>query len=110
MILLVGATTENPSFSVNPALRSRCWIIELQALSEEEICVALARGLSHLGFVAEEGVLEDIASFSSQDVRRALSILERLASAAENQNLSRALLRANHLKKDLLHDAHAQAR
>ena len=109
LILLIGATTENPSFSVNPALRSRCWIIELQALSEAEICIALARGLDHLGLQAEEGVLEQIASFSSCDVRRALSVLERLAPSAEDQLLTLACLRAARLQKDLLHDAHADA-
>ncbi|MEC7983565.1 MAG: replication-associated recombination protein A, partial [Myxococcota bacterium] len=109
LILLVGATTENPSFSVNPALRSRCWIIELQPLSEDEVCVALKRGLTHLNLTAEEGVLETIASFSSRDVRRALSILERLAPSAEHGLLTTELLSTAQMQKDLLHDSNAQA-
>ena len=44
LIVLVGATTENPSFSINPALRSRCWIIELEPLNESDIITALQRG------------------------------------------------------------------
>ena len=44
LIVLVGATTENPSFSVNPALRSRCWMIQLEALKDEDLLIALRRG------------------------------------------------------------------
>ena len=105
LIVLVGATTENPSFSVNPALRSRCWIIPLQALTEDDICIALKRGLIDLQIQASDDVLLSIAQQSSGDARRALSILERLAPAASDGVLSSAVLEAAQLHKDLLHDA-----
>ena len=44
LVTLIGATTENPYFEVNAALLSRCTVIELSALSEEELVVILERG------------------------------------------------------------------
>ena len=44
LVTLIGATTENPYFEVNSALLSRCTVIELHALSEEELAVVLRRG------------------------------------------------------------------
>ena len=58
LIILVGATTENPSFSINPALRSRCWVIELKSLDVPDIITALQRGLDLLKISAESDVLE----------------------------------------------------
>ena len=109
LIILVGATTENPSFSINPALRSRCWVIELKSLDIPDIITALQRGLNLLNISAESDVLEKIANMSSGDVRRAISILERLAPAAENKELSMEIIQSADLQKDLLHDSKADA-
>ncbi len=109
LIVLVGATTENPSFSINPALRSRCWIIELKSLGTPDIITALQRGLVVLGISTEPKVLEKIANMSSGDVRRAISILERLAPAAENDDLSMEIIQSTDLQKDLLHDSRGDA-
>ncbi len=88
-ILLIGATTENPSFSVIPALLSRCRVIKLTALNENEIrelvLRALAddeRGLGRLGVAAKENAVEKIAAASGGDARAALSILETAAMHA----------------------------
>ena len=102
LIILVGATTENPSFSINPALRSRCWVIELKSLDIPDIITALQRGLNLLNISAEPDVLEQIANMSSGDVRRAISILERLAPTAENKELSMEIIQSADLQKDLL--------
>lgn len=81
-IILIGATTENPSFEVNGALLSRCRVFVLRALSEEEIVQLLQRALEHPdGFGGEhveisEDVLRMIAAFADGDARRALSTLE----------------------------------
>ena len=81
-IILIGATTENPSFEVNGALLSRCKVFVLKALTEEEITGLLRRALeSPRGFggqritIADE-VLGLIASFANGDARTALSTLE----------------------------------
>jgi len=109
LIVLVGATTENPSFSINPALRSRCWIIELEALSESDIVVALQRGCSLLNISASEEVLKMISAYSSGDARRGLSILERIAPSVQDGELTLDILERALLQKDLLHDAKSDA-
>ncbi|MGN0754864.1 MAG: replication-associated recombination protein A [Aristaeellaceae bacterium] len=81
-IILIGATTENPSFEVNSALLSRCKVFVLQALKTEELVGLLHRALTdERGFggqrisVAEE-LLTAIAVFANGDARTALSTLE----------------------------------
>ena len=81
-IILIGATTENPSFEVNAALLSRCKVFVLQALKVEDILELLHHALSvPEGFGKEkvevgEDSLNMIASFSNGDARKALSTLE----------------------------------
>lgn len=81
-IILIGATTENPSFEINGALLSRCRVFVLKALTEEEITELLKRALqSPQGFGGQKielsgDVLHLIASFANGDARMALSILE----------------------------------
>ncbi len=81
-IILIGATTENPSFEVNGALLSRCKVFVLNALTQEDIEVLLRRALKdERGFGTqqidmEEGVIGIIAAFANGDARMALSTLE----------------------------------
>ncbi len=81
-IILIGATTENPSFEVNGALLSRCKVFVLQALSTEELVELLKRALSdERGFGNEQVEISDeliraIANFANGDARSALSTLE----------------------------------
>jgi len=81
-IILIGATTENPSFEVNGALLSRCKVFVLQALKTEEITALLQRALTdERGFGGqniriEPRFLEAIAVFANGDARSALSTLE----------------------------------
>ena len=81
-IVLIGATTENPSFEVNGALLSRCKVFVLQALSAEELTALLARALRDpRGFGGQkieisDDMLQMIANFANGDARSALSTLE----------------------------------
>ncbi len=81
-IILIGATTENPSFEVNGALLSRCKVFVLQALSEEDILQLLqravtdSRGFGNMNVKADEECLKMIAVFANGDARSALSTLE----------------------------------
>lgn len=81
-IILIGATTENPSFEVNGALLSRCKVFVLKPLSESDITELLQRALkSPNGFGEQkidisEDTLHMIAGFSNGDARTALSTLE----------------------------------
>lgn len=81
-IVLIGATTENPSFEVNGALLSRCRVFVLQQLTKEDIAGLLKRAISDpRGFGDQKVVMPDelinvVAGFSNGDARSALSILE----------------------------------
>lgn len=81
-IILIGATTENPSFEINSALLSRCKVFVLQALKTEELTGLLARALKDPRGFGEQKIhisgemLEMIANFSNGDARAALSTLE----------------------------------
>lgn len=81
-IILIGATTENPSFEINSALLSRCKVFVLQALTTEDLTALLARALQdRRGFGdqqirIEEDMLRMIAVFANGDARMALSTLE----------------------------------
>ncbi len=81
-IVLIGATTENPSFEVNSALLSRCKVFVLQALTVDNLTDLLRRALRDPRGFGEQKVnvspdmLESIANFSNGDARTALSTLE----------------------------------
>jgi putative ATPase len=88
-IVLIGATTENPSFEVNAALLSRSRVFVLRGLEEEEIQTILARALANVenGLGAESmqvapDALALIARASGGDARSALNLLELAASSA----------------------------
>lgn len=81
-IILIGATTENPSFEINGALLSRCKVFVLQALRVEELKGLLVRALQDPKGFGEQKIrisgemLEAIATFANGDARAALSTLE----------------------------------
>lgn len=81
-IVLIGATTENPSFEINSALLSRCKVFVLKALTTDDIMDLLEHALNDSkGFKEQNVVIEDdllyvIASFSNGDARVALNTLE----------------------------------
>lgn len=114
-IILIGATTENPSFEVNSALLSRCKVFVLQELKTEELVQLLKRALAdEKGFgtqkinIAEE-LLEMIAVFANGDARTALSTLEMAVlngdmDAGGATTVTRETLEQCTSKKSLLYD------
>lgn len=87
IVSLIGATTENPSFSVNPALRSRAILLRLEPLSRESIVAILANAVtSPLGLDASVELPRDvalsIADVASGDARQALTVLELAAGVS----------------------------
>jgi putative ATPase len=110
-IILIGATTENPSFEVISALLSRSKVYALKALSIDEIVALLERALSDTerglgarGVRASREVLEHIALFSDGDARSAYNVLELGAVAAANGEITRELLEDVLQRKTLLYD------
>lgn len=114
-IILIGATTENPSFEVNSALLSRCKVFVLQELKTEELVQLLKRALAdEKGFGTqkiniEEELLEMIAVFANGDARTALSTLEMAVLNGDmdtggTTTVTRETLEQCTSKKSLLYD------
>ena len=85
-IVLVGATTENPSFELNGALLSRLRVVILPALTEEDLILLMKRALRDesrglaAGVTVEEDAFEWLGRFADGDARRALTALEAAAA------------------------------
>ena len=90
-IILIGATTENPSFEVNNALLSRCRVFVLKELSVDDIFTLLNNAITDKnGFngkvkIKDEDLMK-IAEFSNGDARNALSTLDMIVTNAEDEN------------------------
>ena len=113
-IVLVGATTENPSFNVNGALLSRCRVVVLELLASEALETLLRRaledeerGLGGTGVKAQEDALASLAQLASGDARKALNLLD--LAVADAVSASRDVLTAKAVeavaqRKILLYD------
>jgi putative ATPase len=95
-LTLIGATTENPSFEVNGALRSRMQLYVLKTLTEENIHEVLYRGLAELNLTASDEAVNALTAWSDGDARRALGALEVAANFAEEERLE-----LDHIKNSL---------
>lgn len=89
-IVLIGATTENPYISINPAIRSRTQIFSVHPLSIKDIKVAIKRaisdeerGLGKLPLQVDEDAIESVASTTNGDLRSALNGLELAAQSTD---------------------------
>ncbi len=114
-IVLIGATTENPSFEVNAALLSRSKVFVLKLLSEDAIVTILRsaltdpeRGLGKQNPEADDDALRAIARFSNGDARSALNLLQLTVSSASNPagrpRIDKALLEQTLQNRTLLYD------
>jgi putative ATPase len=110
-IILIGATTENPSFEVNAALLSRSKVFSLRALTVPEIVKLLARaladrerGLGDRGISAAPELLEQIAIMSNGDARSAYNTLEGAVAAATGAELTPQNVEDAMQRKVLLYD------
>ena len=110
-IILIGATTENPSFEVISALLSRSKVYILRSLTLEEVTLLLRRaigdkerGLGNEQVVVDDDLLERIALFSNGDARNALQTLETAAAAAGGSPINEALLEDVLQRKILIYD------
>jgi putative ATPase len=108
-IILVGATTENPSFEVNSALLSRSKVYVLKPLGPDAIVQILRRalaeeerGLGGRGLAADDAALQAIATFANGDARVALNTLE--LAAAMNTTIDAGLVQQVLEKRALLYD------
>ena len=117
-IILIGATTENPSFEVNGALLSRCRVFVLQPLSADDLLKMLKHALqSPKGFGGQKIDISDdllnlIANFANGDARSALSTLEMVILNGDMQGdtvvVTKEILEQCISKKSLLYDKNGE--
>ena len=118
-IVLIGATTENPSFEVNNALLSRCRVFVLKELSTEDIMALLKRTLTDKRGFGESKVnisdedIKIIAEFANGDARSALTTLDMIVINGEvdsdgNINISKETIEDCLTKKTLLYDKNGE--
>jgi putative ATPase len=103
-IILIGATTENPSFEVISALLSRSKVYALAGLSVPDLVKMLRRGLEALKVRASEEILEQIAVYANGDGRSAYNILELAAVAAKDSEITIEAVEDVLQRKALLYD------
>ena len=76
LLTLIGATTENPYFEVNSALLSRCQVIELESLDQEDLLEVVRRGAAAIGAEVPPELARSIARRAGGDARTALNTIE----------------------------------
>jgi putative ATPase len=103
-IILIGATTENPSFEVISALLSRSRVYALRGLTVPELIVLLKRAMPVVGLDASDDLLEQIAIYVNGDARQAYNTLEAAAAASQGGVLSEAAVQDAMQRKVLLYD------
>lgn len=105
LLIIAGCTTANPYHSINPAIRSRCQIVEVKPLSQDDIILGLNRALTaenglNNAYQVEDGVLSYIAQLSSGDIRYAYNCLEISTILSEDSlitldTVQKSLFKAN---------------
>lgn len=121
-VILIGATTENPYISINPAIRSRVQIFEVKPLTSDEIVEGLTnalydseRGLGHYQVEMDDSILRHFAHVTNGDIRSALNSLELAVLSTEanengkvviTQDIAEECLQRKRLAHDKDGDAH----
>ena len=91
-IILIGCTTANPYHSINPAIRSRCHLFELKALSRNDVKQALLKAISNKDGLNNSCTISDdalslIAEVANGDIRFALNVLELSSFICQNNKI-----------------------
>lgn len=117
-IILIGATTENPSFEINAVLLSRCKVFVLHALEEEDLMQLLShalrspKGFGNQSISISENLLRTIARFANGDARTALNTLEMAIfngiMDADKITVTKETLEQCISKKSLLYDKNGE--
>ena len=111
-LVLIGATTENPSFEVIPALLSRLRVFVLESLTEDDLREIVRRGAALLKVEVDQAALDFLAAFANGDARAALNLLESAADLYARETRSLTLsqiedaLQSKHLRYDKTGEEH----
>ena len=92
-IYLLGCTTQNPYMAINKAVRSRCHLLEVKALSKEEIVIGLKKAISspsglNNSIEIDDDALNYIASLTAGDLRYALNFLDVIKMSAKSKHVT----------------------
>ncbi len=91
-VILIGTTTANPYFSINPAIRSRCHLLEVYPLNEEDIIIAIDKTIAQPDWFKDTTIdpiaKKQLARYANGDLRYALNVLEVSALAAKGQAIT----------------------
>lgn len=105
LIILIGLTTSNPYYKINPAIRSRCQIFELHNLTKEDIMEGIDKAIPHLpNCKIDNDAKELIASVSSGDYRSALNLLEISYYSSSENHITSEVVRTINTKPVMMGD------
>lgn len=96
LITLIGMTTSNPYHSINPAIRSRCQLFELEQLDEDDIVKGIKRAIKHSdldGIKIDSKSIKTIAKLSGNDLRYAYNLLEIAFYSTSNKTVTEDVIR-----------------
>ena len=102
-VILIGATTENPSFEVISALLSRARVFTLESLSVDELRKVIERGITELDAKIDDDSVEFLVNYAAGDARQALNLLDGAVSLYGDQitvERLREALQSKHLRYD----------
>jgi putative ATPase len=109
-LILIGATTENPSFEVISALLSRSQVYVLKALTADDIAQIIRRGMDALGVAVEDAAVDFLAEFANGDARKSLNLLEATSNLYADMELTvdhfKEALQSKQLRYDKNADEH----
>jgi putative ATPase len=111
-LILIGATTENPSFEVIAALLSRTRVFVLEALSEKDVRLIIQRGAEELNVTLEEAGIDFLTAVADGDARQALNLMEGAADLYAGEDRAVTLddlknaLQSKHLRYDKQGEEH----
>jgi putative ATPase len=92
---IFATTTENPYFTINPAIRSRCQIFELESLSKQDVYDGLKKRLSSvkLNVSLNDEIIQTIAEQTNGDLRAAINIVDMLNMLYANEQIKKEILK-----------------
>ena len=102
VLILIGATTENPSFEVVGALLSRCRVFVLHKLNKEQLAEIIRRGTKELGLKIDKKALGVLAQMSNGDARTALNAVEYASSISDK--ITAEIIKEAFQKSHLMYD------
>lgn len=107
LITLIGMTTSNPYFKINPAIRSRCHIFELKPLDTDDIVHGLKKACKHPdleGIKIDKKALEHMAGVAGSDLRYAYNLLELAYYSSSDKKVDVELLKTINSKPVIVAD------